>query len=42
MAPIVADDIFNGIFLNENYCILIQISLEFVPKGPIYNNPALV
>ena len=36
------DDIFQSIFLNENYCILIQISLKHVLKGPIYNNPALV
>ena len=37
-----ADDIFNRIFLNENCCVLIQISLKFVPKVPIDNNPALV
>ena len=37
-----ADDIFKCIFLNENIWILIQISLEFVPKGPINNFPALV
>ena len=36
------DDIFNCIFLNENVCILIKISLKFVPKGPIINIPALV
>ena len=36
------DDIFRGIFMNENFCILIKISLKFVPKGPIDNNPALV
>ena len=24
------------------FCILIKISLKFVPKGPIYNNQALV
>ena len=34
------DDIFKCIFLNENFCILIKISLKFVPKGPIYNIPA--
>ena len=37
-----ADDIFRRIFLNEKFCVLIKISLKFVPKGPIYNNPALV
>ena len=36
------DDIFTCIFVNEKLCILIKISLKFVPKGPIYNNPALV
>ena len=37
-----ADDVFKGIFLNENVWILIKISLKFVPKGPINNIPALV
>ena len=37
-----ADDIFRCIFVNEKFCILIQISLKFVPKGPIDNYPALV
>ena len=37
-----ADDTFNRIFLNENVRISIKISLKFVPKGPINNNPALV
>ena len=36
------DDIFKCIFFNEQFCILIKISLKFVPKGPIDNNPALV
>ena len=36
------DDIFKHIFLNENVRIPIQISLKFVPKGPIGNKPALV
>ena len=35
-------DIFKCIFLNENVWILINISLKFVPKGPINNIPALV
>ena len=35
-------DIFKCIFLNENVWISIKISLKFVPKGTINNNPALV
>ena len=37
-----ADDIFKCIFLNENVWIPIEISLKFVPKGPIDNIPAYV
>ena len=37
-----ADDIFRCIFVNETFCILIKISLKFVPKGPIGNGLALV
>ena len=37
-----ADDIFRCIFMNEKFCILIKISLKFLPKFPIDNNPALV
>ena len=37
-----ADDTFKRIFLNENVTTSIKISLKFVPKGPINNNPALV
>ena len=36
------DDIFTCIFMNEKFCILIQISLKFVVKGPVDNMPALV
>ena len=36
------DNTFKRIFLNENVRISIKISLKFVPKGPINNNPALV
>ena len=36
------DNIFKCIFLNKSVCILIKISLKFVPKGPIDNIPALV
>ena len=37
-----ADDIFKCIFLNENAWMPIEISLKFVPEGPINNIPALV
>ena len=37
-----ADDIFKCIFLNENVWILIEISLKFIPNGPINNIAALV
>ena len=36
------DDIFRCIFLIENVWLSIKISLNCVPKGPIYNIPALV
>ena len=36
------DNIFKDIFLYENVWILTEISLKFVPKGPINNIPALV
>ena len=36
------DDIFKRIFLNENICIPINISLKFVPMGQINNIPSLV
>ena len=37
-----ADNIFRCIFMNEKIHILIKISLKFVTKGLIYNNPALI
>ena len=37
-----ADDIFRCNFVNEKFCILIRISLKFVPEGSIDNNWALV
>ena len=37
-----ADDMFKCIFLNENVCIPIGISLKFVPKVPMNNIPSLV
>ena len=42
MVAILADDIFTRIFVNEKFCILIKISLKFVPKSPFDNNQALV
>ena len=36
------DDLFICILMNEKFCILIEISLKFVPKGQIDDNPALV
>ena len=37
MATILADDIFNCIFLIENDRISIQTSLKYVPRSPIDN-----
>ena len=37
-----ADDTFKRIFVNENVRILTEISLKFVPKGPINNISSLV
>ena len=42
MADILADNIFNYIFLNENDRISIQISLKYVRRSPIDNKSALV
>ena len=37
-----ADSIFKFIFFYDNCCILIQISLKYVPKDPIDDKTALV
>ena len=37
-----AENIFKCIFMNEKFCISIQISLKFIPRGPSDNNSALV
>ena len=42
MAAILADDIFKCIFLNEKDRILIQISLKFVSRSQVDNEPAMV
>ena len=36
-----SDDIFKSISLNENCCLLMKISLKFIPKVPINNIPSL-
>ena len=35
-----ADELFRGV--NDKFCILIKISLKFLPKGPINNKRALI
>ena len=40
MAPI-SQNIFSDAFQECKFCILITISLKFVPKGPIDNRQAL-
>ena len=42
MAAILTDDIFKCILSNEDDRILIQISLNLIPRSPIDNKPALV
>ena len=37
-----AEDNFTCIFMNEKFCISIQISLKFLPKGAINNKAAFV
>ena len=37
-----ADNIFKCIFMKDMFNVLIQISLKFVPLGPIDNKSALV
>ena len=36
------DDAYKRIFMNGKFCILVWISLKFVPTGPIDSKPALV
>ena len=38
----LADDIFRCVFINENFCIVIKISLRFVSKCPIDNISTLI
>ena len=42
LAAILADAIFNYIFLNEDDKVLIHISMKYFPMCPIGNKPALV
>ena len=37
-----ADVLFKCVFLKENMCVVIEISLKFIPEGPIDNKSALV
>ena len=37
-----ADSIFRCIFMNEKFCTFIKISVKFVPKGAIDNNPVMM
>ena len=40
---VILQTIFSDAFMwMKSFCILIKISQNFVPKGPIDNNPALV
>ena len=41
-AAIFADNMFECIFMNEKFCISIQISLKCVPEGPFDNKSAMV
>ena len=42
MAAILQTIFSDAFFVNEKFWILIKISLKFVPKAPIDNNPVLV
>ena len=42
MAAYFADDGSKYISLNKNRCVLIQIPLNFIPKGPTDKNSAFV
>ena len=42
MVAVLADGISKYILVNEKFCIMINISLKFVPNGQINNIPALV
>ena len=42
MAAILQAMFSNAFFVIEKFCVFIQISLIFVCKGPIDNNPELV
>ena len=37
----ISQTIFSDDFCEWKLCILIQMSLKFVPKGPVVNNTAL-
>ena len=39
---IFADDILRCFFVNKKFCISVKISLNFVPRGSIDSDPAMV
>ena len=39
---VISQAMYSRAFYDEKSCILMRISLMFVPNGPIDNNPALV
>ena len=41
MATHFSDYILESIFISDNACILIQILLKYIPKGPVDNKSAL-
>ena len=41
MAAIFAYNILKFIFMNENCHILIEISLKYIPKGPIHKKVSI-
>ena len=38
---VTSQTIFSNYFLYENWCVLIQMTLKIVPKGPVNNKSAL-
>ena len=42
MAAILQMLFSDAFYVNEKFCISIKISLKFVPKGPIDENPTLI
>ena len=38
----LADGIFIFIFIDDKFCVLVELSVKFLPNGPIDNDSALV